>query len=274
MQLTTDTLPEYFAIASPHNSHYATETNTFDFVSRDSHSLLVTIGESWTWGSELQNRLHDVYGNLVSTALEWDWLNLAIPGASNFFIAEKAEELHNIVDNLDYQKIVVVCLFTELGRDFNSQRDIHIDYVSWFRDNIDQPEDFYKFLTMLNQNCADRILSLRRKNVTIVFGSNFVDNIGLPADQTLPLPWFRLLNIPCSVTAYAGTTGVKRLKDIEQFLTADKQLYFKSWYSELITDSEYVDTACQQISQGKTFSHPDKSGHSVWAKYIIDRITQ
>lgn len=49
MNLHKNILPDYFTIASPHNSHYKIETNTFDFVERNSDLLVITCGDSWSW---------------------------------------------------------------------------------------------------------------------------------------------------------------------------------------------------------------------------------
>ena len=52
--------------------------------------LLITIGESWTWGDSLEdhgyNRLDCVWGNKLSTMLDTDWINIARKGASNLWI--------------------------------------------------------------------------------------------------------------------------------------------------------------------------------------------
>ena len=90
MKLTTETLPLYFTVATPSNSHYTEVTNCFDFVDRNSDTLVVTVGDSWTWGADLDSdlRLQQVYGNLVSHHLSADFLNLGQSGSNNFFIAE------------------------------------------------------------------------------------------------------------------------------------------------------------------------------------------
>ena len=69
MKLTTETLPLYFTVATPSNSHYTEVTNCFDFVDRNSDTLVVTVGDSWTWGADLDSdlRLQQVLGLLPFT---------------------------------------------------------------------------------------------------------------------------------------------------------------------------------------------------------------
>jgi hypothetical protein len=269
MKLTTQLLPEYFTIAGPENSHYTEPTNCLDFVDRNSPYLLATIGESWTYGSELSNRLSQVWGNLVSTHFGWDWLNLSQPGCSNFFIADWAKELSKLSDQLHYKKIYIVCLFTEIGRGFNSHHDANIDYSKWFENNCHKSEDFYKFLEMLNKHCADRIVEVSTGKISSWFGSNFIDHLGLPELSTLPSPWFRLLGLSCNQSVYSSTAGVTRLQQIKEFLPSHKLNLYKNWIADMITSAELVDKICHNSAEGRTISHPDDCGHSLWANYVI-----
>ena len=263
MKLYKDILARYFTIASPYNSHYEVETNTFDFIDRNSNILLVTIGDSWTWGADLtpNNRLKEVYGNLVSLSLGADWLNLAQSGSNNFFIAERAVELGKIIPQLNYKKIYLICTFTETGRSFNSHHDNYIDYVSWFQKN-----NITDFLAFLNKECMNRISTVvNQHNIILRTGTNFVDATGFTTDID---PWFRQLNIPCATTAYAGSTGVRRLCAAEQFIH-DKESY-KNWISNLIDQARHVDQVC--ASKLLINAHPTATGHKIWANSIIESL--
>lgn len=270
MKLSTEILPKYFTIASPENSHYTESTNCFDFVDRNSDCLLVTVGESWVWGSELDSRLDQVFGNLVSANFGWDWLNLGQPGASNFYIAERVEELAKIAGDLEYKNITVICVFTEVGRGVDSHHDSHIDYVSWLKDNISDADDFDKFLEMLNRDCVDRILSAADNKFRVIFGSNFVNHLALPVDKTLVLPWFKLLGADCDNNCYSGTNGVKRLQSISQFLTDSKKDLFKSWFVEMVSRAGKTDRVEFSSRPNGKHGHPDADGHQLWANYIIE----
>jgi len=270
MKLSKDILPNYFEIASPNNSHYQVETNTFDFVSRDSNILLVTIGDSWTWGADIhptndeEFRIKNVFGNIISDKLNIDWLNLSRSGSNNFYIAEKVEEFGKIVNQLDYQQIYIVCTFTEIGRSFNSHHDIYIDYIDWFSKNsIDN------FLHFLNAECVNRIKKITQLHgIKLLIGTNFIDAIGIDTDILLPTPWFRLLGIECPTIGYAGATGVLRLRATEEF-TSDI-LAYKSWMIDLIKKSHFIDQAnrAPQLIN----AHPTVAGHKIWAKYILENL--
>src|SRR6056300_569890 len=115
----------------------------FDFVKRSSNVLLVTIGESWTWGDSLQSswadgtddkefRLLNVYGGKLSLKLNSDFLNIAMPGESNLWIANKLDYLIENIDSLNYKNIIIILTLTEVGREFNGNLDKDIDYVKEF----------------------------------------------------------------------------------------------------------------------------------------------
>ena len=169
---------------------HSSSTNCFDFVDRNSDTLVVTVGDSWTWGADLDSdlRLQQVYGNLVSHHLSADFLNLGQSGSNNFFIAERVEELGRILHQIDYTTVYLICTFTETGRSFNSHHDVYIDYLSWFKqNNIDD------FLAFLNKECYNRIYKVASEhNMILRIGTNFVDAVGFRSDVE---PWFRKLKI-------------------------------------------------------------------------------
>ena len=202
MKLTQEILPKYFSIADCESSWYKEPTNTFDFIGRDSQCLLVTIGDSWTYGDKLLNRLDEVYGRLIANELKSDWLNLGLCAQGNFWIASMVEEFSKIINQLEYDKIYVICVFTGVGRWFNTKYDNYIDYITWFKENIHQPNDFDLLIPWLNDQCVQRILTALEpfKQVQLKIGTNFLDHTGLTRlsnNQLLPQPWYRIMN--CSV---------------------------------------------------------------------------
>jgi len=282
MKLHKNILSNYFTIASPHNSHYKIKTNTFDFVNQNSDRIVITCGDSWSWGADLtpdddeNYRLEHVYGNIIAKQLDADWLNLSQSGSNNFFIADRVEELGNIIPKLEYKKIYLICTFTEIGRSFNSHHDRYIDYISWFRNNIVNESDFDKFLYFLNAECLTRIQHVvKQYNIELRVGSNFVDPLGLDsANGFLKTPWFRLLGIDCPVVGYAGSTGVTGLLDAEQFVPVSKKSLFKSWFANLIDNAKYIDqvVATNRNPQILAGRHPLADGHKSWADYILQSI--
>lgn len=276
MKLTTSKLPEYFTIASPTNSHYKTETNTFDFVDNNSDTLVVTVGESWTYGADVVEddndpaRLEHVYGALVAKELKADWLNLGQRGAGNFWIAERVEELSQILSKLNYQQVYVICTFTEPGRSFDSQHDRYIDYITWFKENT--PD---KFLEFLNTECINRIKSALNtfNNVTLRIGVNFVDPCGFPnTKEFLQKSWIDLIAEKNNFTmtpCYVSDFGVFDLRNARDFFP--DPVVFLTWMNDLIDKSSqrYL------IIRDKRYfvnMHPYAHDHITWANYILESL--
>ncbi len=196
MKLLKETVRRYFSLPDERRTANLSGKNPYDFIRRRSDNLIVTIGDSWTWGADLTQqkynvvhidkledddyRLNHVYGGIISKTLQTDFLNLGEPGSDNYFIANKLKELHKIIDQLDYDSVTVICVFTEVARGFlgPDDNDINdIDYSSWLKNNIHKDSDYYKFLKFINSNIADQIVPLLDK-LTVKFATNFVDPIG------------------------------------------------------------------------------------------------
>lgn len=96
---------------------------------RVSDTLLMTVGDSWTWGDSLGNtsaglgrddrsyRLSKIYGNLVADDLVLDHINIGLPGLSNFDMLQRFRRVHAGLTR-SYQKVYVVFTLTEIGRDY------------------------------------------------------------------------------------------------------------------------------------------------------------
>jgi len=82
-------------------------------------TLLITVGDSWTWGDSLgedTHRLASIYGRHLSDKLDVDWVNIGICGTDNMNILLKA---HRFIQGIThpYKHIQVVITLTELGRE-------------------------------------------------------------------------------------------------------------------------------------------------------------
>ena len=89
---------KFFTPVGPLHSHHKEHINPYNYIDRGSDTLLVTIGDSWTWGSGINDgyvdavnstaqqtkfRLDNLYGNIISKEKEMNWLNLGFYSAGN-----------------------------------------------------------------------------------------------------------------------------------------------------------------------------------------------
>jgi hypothetical protein len=230
-----------------------------DFVSRNSDTLLVTVGDSWTWGASLNpsKRKTQVWGNLVSEMIGADWLNLAQPGQSNQWMANRCRELYNISAELEYKKIVVVVVFTGAARSL----DQDFDYIHWFENN-----SIHDFLPMLNTK-AVRTITNRPSNVELYLSSNMVDPLGYTSSFK---SWYNVLGMKDSNSVYTDMTGIECLIELEEFIKGEKLTEYKKWMLEQIDLVEHRD----KFYDDDLFYdfHPTVSSQLTWAQYVGKQI--
>jgi hypothetical protein len=226
-----------------------------DFVSRNSDTLLVTVGDSWTWGASLNpsKRKTQVWGNLVSEMIGADWLNLAQPGQSNQWMANRCRELYNISAELEYKKIVVVVVFTGAARSL----DQDFDYIHWFENN-----SIHDFLPMLNTK-AVRTITNRPSNVELYLSSNMVDPLGYTSSFK---SWYNVLGLIDPNNVYTDMTGIDCLTKLEEFIKDEKLVEYKQWMLEQIDlverrDKFYDDDLFYDF-------HPVATAQLTWAQYV------
>jgi len=280
LYLCQNALAQYFTIANAGNSWLERPTNLYNFISRDSEVLVVTIGDSWTWGSDIsvpnqddKLRVKYVFGNVLSNSMCADWLNLAIPAQGNFWMATMVEELSTIIPRLHYKKIYIICTFTGVGRWFNTRFDINVDYPGWFKQNIRATEDFDNLLVMLNTLCVDRIVDSTEKfnHVDLKIATNFVDHLGfdrLQKNQIVPDPWYQIVGISDVEKVYT-CLYYERMSTVIEFVPREYHDNFKLWFLELY---EKTNRRLSKIKHAPGFRncHPTIDGHDAWARYLFD----
>lgn len=248
----------------------------FNFISCNSNKLVVTIGDSWTWGDDITfnnddtERLQKTFGRIVATELSADWLNLGQGGSGNFWLAEKTEELGKIIKQLRYDHIYIICTLTEVGRQFNSNFDNDIDYVTWFKNN----SDYTKLPNFLNQIVVDKIIKNLGsiQNITLRIGTNFVNHVGLENARSFLLaqPWIDLYCNDRTPECYFVSNFVFDAFNSVLDLVSDKNLYL-DWLDTMASSSIERRSV---LGNNKFFRnyHPLEEGHKVWARYILDNI--
>ena len=284
IKLSQHSLHNYFSIADQHSSWHQTPVNTFNFVDRASRTLIVTVGDSWTWGSDISEsnsddacRLKHLYGNILSEELNTDWLNLGLSATSNFWLTHMVEELGQLIPQIDYEKIHVICVFTGAGRWFYTQYDRYIHYPTWVMDNVTCAQDYDHLLIKFNQDCVKRIHQALDPyhNVSVKFGTNFVDPIGfdiVPSSQLLPHPWYRVMGCDDGQQSGVCMDGVKALLRMPEVVTGVEKLrYFKEWILNIIPYSEKRNHMLEDSVKFRNY-HPLAQGHQQWAQYLLTQL--
>ena len=295
MKLTQETIKNYFSLPDKRRTQLLIGKNPYDFISRNSNRLIITIGDSWTWGADLTQqkhkglhidrleddnyRLNHVYGGILSKTLQTDFLNLGESGSDNYYILNKLKELYDIIDLLEYDSVIILCVFTEVARGFLGADDNDVGHSSWLKNNIHKDSDYYKFLKFINSNIADEIVPLLDK-LQVYFATNFVDPIGFEKleskflSKTWLQTWCESIQQtypdPCYLVSPWVFEKLEKVFDICP--TLDKADFFK-WAEGELRSADKRASICKRdgVNFGQLL-HPLSSGHKVWADYILKEI--
>lgn len=90
-------------------------------VNRYSKKLLITVGDSWTYGDSLDpsKRTKQIYGAKLSKKINYNWINIGLPGESNLVIKQYLSEVINNLKHT-YDDVIVIFTLTESTRDLAS----------------------------------------------------------------------------------------------------------------------------------------------------------
>lgn len=253
----------------------------FDFVPRQSRTLFVTIGDSWTYGARLaeernsdQYRIEAVYGNLVSESLGADFLNLAVPGINNLWMIDKYLQLAQIADRLPYDNIKIFITLTEFGREIGTNFDLDPALNDGYR-NATTPRDV---AVALADYQAQRMLSSQHRKVSLHLGCNYVTNIYAQQLQQffMPRTWLEVLvdrNIAeeCLVV---GSWVIPKFKEILSYNNIDQNKVLEEINSMIDGGQARLDIVYNTgFNHRVGYGHPNSVGHHKWAQYIVSQLT-
>jgi len=294
IKLDQDNFKHFFSPVGPLHSHHEEHVWPYDYVDRGSDTLLVTIGDSWTWGSGIcgpfdagniteeddKFRVSNLYGNVISKEKKWNWLNLGFYSMGNHWMVDKVFELRGLVPHLHFKNIVVVCVMTGTARWFNTWQDSLTDHKKFFTTNkMTEQEDYENFLIELNRKSLREIMLLcgSDERIQLLVGSNQVDHCGfdvLNTDQVIPLPWYKLLSNTDLDGIFVDLESIKGLQRMEHLLdNSDQRITFQKWMIEKIDQAEKgneIVSKMQDVADDKF--HPNHNGHRMWAEYLLKDI--
>lgn len=234
--------------------------NPFYSKDRESRELIITVGDSWTYGDSLgQTRVRDaqddtdyrlahVYGNLLTEQLGTDWMNLALPGGSNYCMLNWLGQLLTIKSGY-HKKVTCIITLTEAGR--------HQE-LRW-ADGTTTQQEALKHIVRQTYNMVNE-LRLRFPNVVFKVAHNFTD--GLPGHDVIERSWLEVLTN-------------KLIQNNTFIVVSDhiKQLNYDHVYPDAV---DVIDRALARIDVmdscvyccKEDSRHPVEAGHELWANYL------
>lgn len=236
--------------------------NPYNYMDRGSQELIVTVGDSWTYGDSLGTtqvrngiddsnyRLAHVYGNLLTEQLGTDWINLALPGASNYCMLNW---LGQLLDHKSaHSKITCIITLTESGRH---------EELCWATGNLLQTA--LKHMVIKTYSMV-RELRLRYPRVVFQVAHNFTDSIA--GHGVFEHTWLEVM------------TG-QQLQNNTFIVVSEhiRQLNYNKTYPDT---PAVIDQAMRRIDlldscehcNPHDSRHPTEQGHRLWANYLATNL--
>jgi len=225
-------------------------------------TLLITVGDSWTYGDSLGEtkvrngvddtdyRLAHVYGALMSVQLGSDWINLALPGSSN---TQMLNWLSKLLPTVKHSRIICTITLTESGR--------HEDAF-----NLAKYATQQEALVSIVNSTYNKIRLLKQQYPTIKFvvAHNFTDPVA--NELTCERSWLEVM--------------------LDQKISNDTYLVVSDYISYMNSDYRYPDVLevidraekritlmdnCTHCNKEDT-RHPTEQGHVLWSHYLMTQL--
>ena len=274
-----------------------TRRRWFDEHIRGSDSIVVTAGDSWTWGDSLgiiaktkdlpilgwpageappgddyEHRMSHIYGRLIADELDADLLNIARPAGAN---AEIHDHLIYALPFLKekYKKITVIVCLTELGREMISD-----DF--WVPEEVNNYIDVDSFLTdyekIMFRSFEDNLVKVY-PDVQFIFSRNFTYTYDEnKADNHVDKTWMDVLQDAnpqenkypddLRVLSSMGITPILQKMKLKNIHSKLKFTFMDQMASALLAE-EWMGNNPMQSKKGTR--HPLEQGHRAWADYLL-----
>jgi hypothetical protein len=273
---------------SPDNIYSYRQWYEEDIQGRD--TLLVMIGDSWTWGDHLGSidwdkssndpcRMEQIAGRKLSNLLNSDWVNLAKPGCSNYWMLEQLQNiephLHRVQNQ--YKKIRVVISLTEDLRESKYSRRINVDrpYKIFWDTSISLEDFLVKVEQYLFLNIETYFKNVPFVDVKIsrVFTDVWPGNT---SPLLLDKSWCDVIQDKIKFDNYQkpvpfiGQMSIDPLT--EKFISTktERKLEFLDIMERVATRWNFLG-ASEYNLKGST-CHPNPAGHQLWAEYLYSKM--
>lgn len=266
---------------------------------RDKDTLIVTVGDSWTWGDGLHGidgslssggpidhpkRTTSIYGWLLAEKLDADFVNMGYCAGSNRWMIDTLERFLKQLP-LTYSKIYIIVTLTENHRELNKTVAHWPKYSTFpYIPTIQGELNLNLFFKEYEANMFLRLKSVidAFPNITFLVGRNFTysheENIPILGSIHLSKTWVDcLVEKQNCIVDYPKNLRVLTLMSygpLEEHLK-DMPVY-KDAVEPHMTDSfnaiEWLMNS--EFNYKKATKHPTEEGHRIWADYLYEQLVQ
>jgi len=251
---------------------------------QDKDTLLITVGDSWTWGDHLgcidwdkasddPVRLTQIYGRKLADHMGADWVNIARPGCSNYWMLEKLEAIQPFL--YQYKSVHIVITLTEDLREARYNRSVDLGPI--YKSFADNSATLKDFLVQVERYLFNSIETIVNRHPTVhwyvarAFTDVWEENKRL---FLLDKTWCDVIQDKIQFDRY-----FKVVPFVGQMATGPLNDYymkteFKEEFLEIMQLVEYRWNflgASEYNLKGSTY-HPNPAGHQLWAEYLFSKM--
>jgi len=255
---------------------------------QDRDTLLITIGDSWTWGDHLgcidwekasddPVRLTQIFGRKLADKMSADWVNIAKPGCSNYWMIEQLGAIEQYL--YTYKEVHVVITLTEDLREatYNRVVDLTPQYTNFWN----KSSSLKDFLIQVERYLFDNLMAIFNNHRSInwyvsrAFTDSWAQNT---SSMLLDKTWCDVIQDQIKFDNYQkpvpfiGQMSINPLTDKFIRDNADRKIEFLDIMERVGTRWNFLGTSEYNL-KGST-CHPNPAGHQLWADYLFTKLNK
>lgn len=240
--------------------------NVCHYQDRKSDSMIITVGDSWTYGDSLgktrvregiddtEHRLSHVYGGLIAEELKADWINLALPGISNRQMFIWLEQL--LARRVHSANTTCIITLTESGRH---------EELEWLDVKLSTLQNNLERMVDRTYSWIDQIQK-RYPSIKFIVAHNFTDSRPNDRVTVCDRTWLEVMsnNQIQNNTHVVVSEHIKQLNYNYTYPDTPDVINQALKRIDLLDACKYT---CKEDSR-----HPIEYGHELWASYLLKQI--
>lgn len=259
--------------------------NTEFHIIRHRESLLVVIGESWTYGESLpdvatgerkyslDSQLRHCFGPRLALAINSDFYQYAVPGNCNFYMFSSVDKIiRYLKSSFSYKKIYLCIQMTEPSREYAILDKLKNTYAERIYD-MSAINSFDEWLVRYDEVFLDKITEVVDDTVEVIVWKNFC-----PFQNKKAYPKLKLVQetwIQLSGKLYGKKLGNQRFQSVGWF-----DDFYNRYKHSLEFNIEEINKEIDNIEQSNNFirgnylhnNHPTLISHMLWAYKLLNEI--
>jgi hypothetical protein len=257
------------------------------YIKRNKDSLLIVVGESWTYGESLRgiasalqrynlvSQLSSCFGARMALMMGADYYQYAVPGNCNFYMFQELPRILEHVSKMGYKQVYICMQMTEPGREqaiankledtpfqnFYNNVTPKISFESWIQQ---YDESFFKWFNSIilkfknDVNIKDAILW---KNFCSTNTKDRYDSFSV-----IEQSW-----IQYSARTMGHAIDMPQIYSVGWLASMQEQ-----YNKQIIFDTTFLINQLDIIEQSNNFltgnpyhhPHPTETAHMLWAQYL------